>query len=121
MVAVAWWTRGSQSQAGPPVQDALSLAGFMNEDGGLHSPGSGGNGNSQPYAPADSGLYAVLGLPPTASDAEIQVAYRRQAARLAGGGRRKAERLRQLNAAYGVIGHPALRVEYDRTHLFASA
>jgi len=30
----------------------------------------------------DSGLYGVLGVPPSASDAEIQTSYRQQASRL---------------------------------------
>ncbi len=62
-----------------------------------------------------AGLYAVLGLTPEASDPQIQAAYRLHAARLAGGGTRGARALRQLNMAYGILGNPARRLEYDRT------
>ncbi|MDQ3811087.1 MAG: DnaJ domain-containing protein [Chloroflexota bacterium] len=72
---------------------------------GIHGP--------LPRQPADAGLYAVLGLDPAVSDAEIQTAYRRQAARVAGGGGSANATLRQLNAAYEVLGNPVRRAEYD--------
>jgi hypothetical protein len=65
----------------------------------------------------DPGLYAVLGLDPSASDAEIQSTYRRLAARLQGGGGRDQARLRQLNVAYEVLGTRVRREEYDRFRL----
>lgn len=67
-----------------------------------------------PPVPSDPGLYAVLGLDPSAADSEIQTAYRRQAARLVGGGGRSSAALRQLNVAYEVLGNPFRRAEYDR-------
>jgi DnaJ domain len=63
----------------------------------------------------DSGLYAILGVNPRVSDAEIQVAYRRKAARLARKYTRGGRELRQLNAAYEVLGNPTRRAEYDRS------
>jgi hypothetical protein len=68
---------------------------------------------------ADPGLYAILGLDPSASDAEIQTTYRRQAARLVRGGSKDA--LKQLNVAYEVLGNPARRADYDRLRLTQSA
>jgi DnaJ-like protein len=62
----------------------------------------------------DAGLYAVLGLDPSASEAQIQTAYRRQAARLIGGDN---QALKQLNVAYEVLGNSARRAEYDRMRL----
>ncbi|MGI9148627.1 MAG: J domain-containing protein [Chloroflexota bacterium] len=65
----------------------------------------------------DPGLYAILGLDPAASDAEIQTTYRRQAARLQSGGARQQALLRQLNVAYEVLGTRVRREEYDRSRL----
>jgi hypothetical protein len=67
-----------------------------------------------PVVTPDPGLYAVLGLDPHASDAEIQTTYRRQAARLLGDGSGGSAALRQLNVAYEVLGNPFRRAEYDR-------
>ncbi len=61
----------------------------------------------------DAGLYAILGVSATASDAEVQIAYRRKAARLATSRGRSGRELRQLNAAYEVLGNPTRRAEYD--------
>lgn len=61
----------------------------------------------------DSGLYAVLGVSPAVGDADIQVAYRRKAAQLARSRGRGGRELRQLNAAYEVLGNPTRRAEYD--------
>jgi hypothetical protein len=66
-----------------------------------------------PTVAPDPGLYAILGLEPTASDAEVQTTYRRLAARLHRDGG-DLGRLRQLNVAYEVLGNPARRAEYDR-------
>ncbi|MBV9357883.1 MAG: J domain-containing protein [Chloroflexi bacterium] len=66
-----------------------------------------------PEGVPESGLYAVLGVSPTVSDAEIQVAYRRKAARLTQKHARGGRELRQLNAAYEVLGNPTRRAEYD--------
>jgi hypothetical protein len=73
--------------------------------------------NVGPRLEADPGLYAVLGLDPSVSDAEIQTAYRRQAARLQGGGPRAHAAMRQLNVAYEVLGTRVRRDEYDRLRL----
>jgi hypothetical protein len=72
---------------------------------------------SGPGSPPDPGLYAVLGLDPSTTDAEIQTAYRRQAARLLGSGADNGGALRQLNVAYEVLGNPYRRAEYDRLRL----
>lgn len=62
----------------------------------------------------DPGLYAVLGVDPSASDPEIQTAYRRRAARLVSSGEGNSHAMRELNGAVQVIGNPARRAEYDR-------
>ncbi|HLZ29780.1 MAG TPA: J domain-containing protein [Chloroflexota bacterium] len=67
-----------------------------------------------PRLEPDPGLYAVLGLDPSASDEEIQTTYRRLAARLLGGGPREHAAMRQLNVAYEVLGTRVRRDEYDR-------
>jgi hypothetical protein len=64
--------------------------------------------------PADPGLYAVLGLDPSASDAEIQTTYRRRAARLLNDGQANSHAMRELNGAVQVLGNPVRRAEYDR-------
>ncbi len=68
-----------------------------------------------PHPPEDPGLYAVLGLTPSASDAEIQTSYRRQAARLLNAGATNTHAMRELNVAYEVLGNPVRREEYDRS------
>jgi hypothetical protein len=73
-----------------------------------------------PELKADPGLYAVLGLDPNVSDAEIQTAYRRQASKLLGNGSNDTHALKQLNVAYEVLGNPVRRVEYDRLRLSQS-
>ncbi|HYW90349.1 MAG TPA: DnaJ domain-containing protein [Chloroflexota bacterium] len=71
-----------------------------------------------PRLPLDAGLYAVLGLVPSVSDAEIQTTYRRQAARLlADGTASDIAALRRLNMAYEVLGNPVRRAEYDRSRI----
>jgi hypothetical protein len=72
---------------------------------------------SGPGSPPDPGLYAVFGLDPSTSDAEIQTAYRRQAARLRDAGADNGAAMRQLNVAYEVLGNPFRRAEYDRLRL----
>lgn len=73
------------------------------------APGS--NGSSNGTDGDDLALYRVLGVPETASDAQIHVAYRRRAAQLARGNGSPA-RLRQLNQAYQVLGDATRRIEY---------
>jgi hypothetical protein len=73
-----------------------------------------------PTAPSlrpDPGLYAVLGLDPSVSDALIQTTYRRQAAKLMGSGANDSQALKQLNVAYEVLGNPVRRTEYDRLRM----
>jgi len=67
-----------------------------------------------PALKADPGLYAILGLDPSASDALIKATYRRQAAKLIGNGSHDNQPLKQLNVAYEVLGNPVRRAEYDR-------
>jgi hypothetical protein len=67
-----------------------------------------------PRVAPDPGLYAVLGLDPSVSDAEIQTTYRRHAARLMTSGANENAAMRQLNVAYEVLGNPVRRAEYDR-------
>jgi curved DNA-binding protein CbpA len=64
--------------------------------------------------------YAVLGVPPDATDAELKAAYRRLAAHhhpdVVPPERRAAATasMQELNIAYGLIGRPDLRRRYDR-------
>src|SRR5919199_5159188 len=75
-----------------------------------HANGVGHNGVA-----VDPGLYGVLGLAPSASDAEIQSAYRQQASKLLENDTRSdIAALRRLNTAYEVLGTPVRRAEYDR-------
>src|SRR5207237_4415518 len=59
----------------PPAAASVPLA--IPELNGLAKPDA-----ERPHLAPDPALYAVLGLSPSASDAEIQTNYRRQAARL---------------------------------------
>jgi hypothetical protein len=74
-----------------------------------------------PRLAPDPGLYAVLGLEPSVSDAVIQTTYRRQASKLLGSGSNDNAALRQLNVAYEVLGTPVRRAEYDRLRLTQSS
>jgi curved DNA-binding protein CbpA len=66
--------------------------------------------------------YAVLGLPPTATQNEITNAYRRQVRALHPDGgatsrsapRRSDEQLRRVLAAYELLRDPERRARYDR-------
>jgi curved DNA-binding protein CbpA len=66
--------------------------------------------------------YSVLGVPPTATQAEITHAYRRHLRdyhpdRRAGDPNSGAdERLRQILTAYAVLRDPDRRAAYDRAH-----
>jgi hypothetical protein len=70
---------------------------------------------SGPSLQPDPGLYAILGLDPTASAVLIQTTYRRMAAKLLGSGSNQA--LKQLNIAYEVLGNPVRRADYDRLRM----
>jgi hypothetical protein len=74
---------------------------------------------SGPPPKLEPGLYAVLGLDPSVPDAQIQTTYRRMAAKLIGDGE-NGKALKQLNAAYEVLGNPLRRTEYDRLRLTQS-
>ena len=76
-----------------------------------------------PRANQEPDYYAVLGLPPDATSAEIERAYRRLAGqRLRARWRpgRAARELAQINAAYGVLGYPERRDDYDRRRAAAA-
>jgi DnaJ-class molecular chaperone len=66
--------------------------------------------------------YSVLGVPPTATQAEITHAYRRRLRDHHPDTRSQAsndtadERLRQILAAYATLRDPRRRAAYDRTH-----
>ncbi|UQX11383.1 J domain-containing protein [Candidatus Mycobacterium methanotrophicum] len=66
--------------------------------------------------------YCVLGVSPTATQAEITHAYRRQLRdchpdrRFGESNSGADERLRQILAAYAVLRDPHRRAEYDRAH-----
>jgi hypothetical protein len=82
-----------------------------------------GLANSEAEGPRlapDPGLYAVLGLDPSASDTEIQTTYRRQAARMLNSGTTNTHAMRELNVAYEVLGNPVRREEYDRVRRYQS-
>ncbi len=68
---------------------------------------------------AQKDYYAILGVPPTASQAEIRDAYRRLVRHYhpdLNPEREDAEaRIKELNEAYEVLGDPARRARYDRT------
>ncbi|MCC7107465.1 MAG: J domain-containing protein [Chloroflexi bacterium] len=60
--------------------------------------------------------YAVLGVSPDATPAQIEVAYRRSAARRMHATfrpDRAARELARINAAYAVLGYPDRRADYD--------
>jgi molecular chaperone DnaJ len=63
-------------------------------------------------------LYSILGVPPSAPPEEIERAYRRLARRyhpgLNPGDRHAAERFRQVDSAYRILGDRERRQAYDR-------
>lgn len=63
--------------------------------------------------------YDVLGVPPSATRAEIREAYVERARRLhpdrAGGDPSRARRMQEVNEAWRVLGHAARRSAYDAT------
>ena len=68
--------------------------------------------------------YAVLGVAPDATAGEIERSYRRLAARYHNARWRAGRAARELalvNAAYGVLGYPERRIDYDRRRAAAAA
>lgn len=82
---------------------------------------SGSNGPRQVDPAAAPTHYDLLGVPYSASQADITRVYRRAMQRAhpdhQSSARRTAaeEHAKQLNAAYAVLSKPARRLEYDRT------
>jgi curved DNA-binding protein CbpA len=81
----------------------------------------GANPNGAGPDPDEEDLYALLGVPFTATHAEITRAYRR-AMKRAHPDRQRPERraaseelARRLNAAYTTLANPSKRLVYDRT------
>ena len=100
-----------------PEEHSLDLAESPPASPRAESPPAGALAVPGLRLPPDPGLYAVLRLDPSASDAEIQTTYRRLAARLLGSGSNDIQALKQLNVAYEVLGNPVRRAEYDRLRL----
>jgi curved DNA-binding protein len=63
-------------------------------------------------------LYKILGVSENADDATIKKAYRKLAKEyhpdVTGGDKKKTERFKEINEAYGVLGDPQKRAEYER-------
>ncbi|HET6282017.1 MAG TPA: DnaJ C-terminal domain-containing protein [Polyangia bacterium] len=63
-------------------------------------------------------LYKTLGVPESADEGTIKKAYRKLAKEyhpdVTGGDKKKTERFKEINEAYGVLGEKEKRAEYDR-------
>lgn len=68
--------------------------------------------------------YDVLGIKPSASDDEIQKAFRRLAKKshpdLNPGDKKAEDRFKEINAAYDIVGDAAKRARFDRGEIDAS-
>ena len=82
---------------------------------GLQDDEKGGSVGQQPVK---QDHYSVLGVAPSADQAEIRAAYRALMRKFhpdADPGSEAAERAREINAAYNVLGSPEKRAAYDET------
>lgn len=116
-----WAVEGS---AGAPM--ALRLPGLKAPPfswvlRGLAARGHSGDGSKQAGGRRQdfpSGLYELLGVPSTATQAQIKTAYYRQSFLYHpdrnAGSEEAAERFTRVNEAYLVLGSVALRKKYDR-------
>src|SRR5204863_5812525 len=63
-------------------------------------------------------LYKILGVPENADDGTIKKAYRKLAKEyhpdVTGNDKKKTERFKEINEAYGVLGDKEKRAEYER-------
>jgi hypothetical protein len=69
-------------------------------------------------APSKFDPYSILGVSPDSSDDEIKSAYRALARKHhpdLNPSPRAAERMKEINAAYAILGDPFKRVEYDHS------
>src|SRR5215217_1953930 len=67
--------------------------------------------------PAEPDYYAILSVLPDASSGEIERSYRHLAGQRANAGwrpGRAGRELARINSAYGVLGYPDRRADYDR-------
>ena len=75
-------------------------------------------GGSVGQQPVKQDHYSVLGIAPSGDQAEIRAAYRALMRKFhpdADPGSEAAERAREINAAYNVLGSPEKRAAYDET------
>lgn len=94
---------------GPGKTSAASVEGAVS----THAPAV--DAKAQPRRNAiGPGLYAILGVASDAPAASIHVAYRRRAAQLASSRSARPAQLKELNGAYGILGNPDRRSEYDQ-------
>ncbi|KAM4724052.1 uncharacterized protein FYW61_014633 [Anableps anableps] len=78
-----------------------------------------GNGSStEPLYRTRTGYYDILGVPPTASQAQIKTAYYKQSFAYHpdrnSGSEEATERFSEISEAYTVLGNKGLRKKYDR-------
>ncbi|XP_060115039.1 dnaJ homolog subfamily C member 30, mitochondrial [Heteronotia binoei] len=100
--------RGLKAPLSPWALRILAARGYSGDGSGA--------GASRRDSP--SGLYELLGVPPTATQAQIKTAYYKQSFIFHpdrnSGSEEAAERFTRVNEAYLVLGSVALRKKYDR-------